>query len=153
MNVMTMKRNLAVLAGSGLVLIGVFSIAALQVLAVQSSAYGPEIKSFLEYIRHEQTELHFQIVHQEISRKDFVRSKDRLDVLREAVLTHFRRTRQDLVPEYSVVAASELGDLLENGYEDLKGHKPGDAISRKWRYIGTVTRSEKFYILESLHGD
>src|SRR6516225_10745819 len=87
----------------------------------QSGGYGPEVKSFLEYIRHEQVELDFQIAHNEISRKDFARSKNRLEVHKQAVLTRVKRTGEDIVPEYTVMAADELGDILPGGLQDLKG--------------------------------
>ncbi|HUK91912.1 MAG TPA: hypothetical protein VLZ81_16030, partial [Blastocatellia bacterium] len=90
-------------------------------LAYQSQGYGPEVKSFLEYVKHEEVELDFQIKRNEISRKDYDRSKNRLDVLRQAVLNRVKRTGEDFVPEYNVLAASEIGDILPNGVEDLKG--------------------------------
>jgi len=114
----------------------------------QSDHYGPEVRSFLEYIRHEQVELNFQIAHNEISRKDFTRSKNRLEVQKQAVLTKVRRTGEDIVPEYTVMAADELRDILPNGLEDLKGHKPGENVSAKWRFVGFAIVGEKFYILE-----
>src|SRR5215467_11104912 len=102
----------------------------------QTNGYGPEVKSFLEYIRHEQVELNFQIQHNEISRKDFIRSKNRLEVQKQAVLTRVKQTGEDIVPEYTVMVGDELSDILPNGLEDLKGHKPGDSINAKWRYMG-----------------
>jgi len=118
--------------------------------AVQSKGYGPEIKSFLEYVRHEETELNFQIEHKEIARKDYVRSKTRLDILREAVLNRARRTGEDRVPEYHVVAADEVEELIAGGTEALKGVKPGDVVLAKWKYIGSAVRGERFYILERI---
>jgi len=116
--------------------------------ARQSSGFGPEVKSFLEYIRHEQIELNFQIQHNEISRKDFIRSKNRLEIQKQAVLTRVKQTGQDIVPEYTVMAADELTDILPNGLEDLKGHQPGETINAKWRYVGLAVLGEKFYIME-----
>jgi len=114
----------------------------------QSNSYGPEVRSFLEYIHHEQVELSFQIAHNEISRKEFNRSKNRLEVQKQAVLTRVKRTGEDIVPEYTVMAADELTDIPPNGVEDLKGHKPGDNINPKWRYVGFAVLGEKFYIME-----
>jgi hypothetical protein len=120
--------------------------------ARQSVGYGPEVKSFLEYIHHEEVELNFQITHNEISRKEFTRSKNRLEVQKQAVLTRAKRTGQDIVPEYTVMAADELGDILSKGLEDLKGHKPGEDINARWRYVGFAILGEKFYILERIAG-
>src|SRR5262249_47473791 len=110
---------------ASLLLLGALGCAA-DARGPQSNGYGPEVKSFLEYIRHEQVELNFQVQHNEISRKDFTRSKNRLEVQKQAVLTRVRQTGQDIVPEYTVMAADELSDILPNGVDDLKGHKPGD---------------------------
>jgi hypothetical protein len=118
--------------------------------ARQSNGYGPQVKSFLEYIRHEEVELDFQIAHNEISRKEFTRSRNRLEVQKQAVLTIVKRTGQDIVPEYTVMAGDELGDILAGGLEDLRGHKPGEAINSKWRYVGFAVQGEKFYILERI---
>lgn len=118
--------------------------------ARQSSGYGPEVKSFLEYIRHEEVELDFQIAHNEISRKEFTRSRNRLEVQKQAVLTIVKRTGQDIVPEYTVMAADELGDILPGGLEDLRRHKPGEDVNSKWRYVGFAVVGEKFYILERI---
>jgi hypothetical protein len=124
------------------------SVGASPLALVQSSGYGPEVKSFLEYVKHEEVELEFQIKHNEISRKDYGRSKNRLEVHREAVLSRVKRTGEDFVPEYNVLAAPEVGDILPNGVDDLKGHRPGDVIDGKWKYVGTALRVEKFYIFE-----
>jgi hypothetical protein len=141
-------RSLTLSTRARLLLVGTVLACTPVTLAHQSEGYGPEVKSFLEYIRHEEVELNFQIAHNEISRKDFTRSKNRLAVQKQAVLTRAKRTGQDIVPEYTVMAADELGDILPNGIEDLKGHKPGQKINEKWRYVGFAVLGEKFYIME-----
>jgi hypothetical protein len=120
------------------------------ILAAQLRGYGPEVKSFLEYVRHEEVELNFQIEHKEIARKDYLRSKTRLEILRDAVLTRVKQTGQDLVPEYHVVAADEVEELIPGGTEALKGVKAGDVVLTKWKYIGNAVRGEKFFILERI---
>ena len=120
------------------------------ILAAQSKGYGPEVKSFLEYVRHEETELNFQIEHKEIGRRDYLRSKTRLEILRETVLSRVKRTGEDLVPEYHVVATDEVEELIPGGTEALKGVKPGDVVLTKWKYVGNSVRGEKFYILERI---
>lgn len=116
--------------------------------AGQGAAYGPETRSFLEYVGHELDELEFQIAHSEIDRKHYSHSKNKLFVLRDAVLDHVKTTGQDIVPEYSVASEAELGDFLQGGVADVKGKKPGDMIDKKWRFVGTRIKVEKFYVLE-----
>ena len=114
----------------------------------QSSGYGPEVKAFLSFLRQEESELQFQIAHKEISRQEFTKSKNRIAVHREAVLKFVRETGEDRVPDYNVVASSEANQLIENGGKLMKSAKPGDVLGNKWRFIGSETRGELFYVLE-----
>ena len=112
--------------------------------------YGPEVKSFLDLMRHEEGELEFQIKHNEITRKDYIRSKNRIAIHRQTVLNLVKETGEDYVPELHVVAAPELDQLIDDGTAALKGIKRGDVIKQKWRYLGSTTRAEIFYVFERL---
>lgn len=116
----------------------------------QSGGYGPEVTSFLDLMRHEEDELEFQIRHNEISRREYTRSKTQIAIHRQTVLDLVRETGQDHVPELHVVAALELDQLIEDGTRAIKGLKRGDVIGNKWRYLGSVHRGETFYIFERL---
>ena len=116
----------------------------------KSNGYGPEIKSFLDFMRHEEDELEYQIKHNEISPREYVRSKSRILIHRQTVLNLARETGEDRVPELHVVTAQEIDQLIENGTSAIKGIKRGDVIKEKWRYMGSVHRGETFHILERL---
>ena len=116
--------------------------------ALQSAEYGPEVKSFLELMRHEEDELDFQINHNEISRREYVRSKAKVAIHRQTVLDLVKESGKDSIPEIHVVAASELDQLIEGGTAAIKGLKRGDTVREKWRYLGSLHRGETFYILE-----
>jgi len=116
----------------------------------QSNSYGPEVRSFLDLMRHEEDELEFQIKRSEISRREYLRSKTRIAIHRQTVINLVKETGQDHVPELHVVAASELEQLIEDGTAAIKTIKRGDVIKEKWRYLGTVHRGEAFYIFERL---
>jgi hypothetical protein len=118
----------------------------------QSSAYGPEVSSFLDYLRQEEIELRFMVSHNEISRKEYARSMNRIAVWREAVLAYARKTGKDCVPEFHVVTTSEVEELIPDGMKALKGIRPGEVIAEKWRYVGRFVRGERFYIFERLAG-
>jgi len=120
------------------------------IFAGQSNGYGPEVKSFLDLMRHEEDELEYQIKHNEISRREYIRSKSRIAIQRETVLNLFKESGTDYVPELHVAAASELDQLIEDGTTLIRGIKPGNVIKEKWRYLGTVRRGETFYIFERL---
>lgn len=116
----------------------------------QSNEYGPEVRSFLDLMRHEDDELEFQIKHNEISRREYLRSKTQIAIHRQTVLDLVKGTGKDYVPEVHVVAAVELDQLIEDGTRVIKGIKRGDVIRDKWRYLGSVHKGETFYIFERL---
>ena len=116
----------------------------------QSDGYGPEVKSFLDLMRHEEDELEFQIKHNEISRREYIRSKTQIAIHRQTVLDLVKETGKDYVPELHVVAAPELDQLIEDGTRAIKGVKRGGIIGNKWRYLGSVHRGETFHIFERL---
>ena len=118
--------------------------------AHSQNGYGPEVKSFLDLMRHEEDELEFQIRHNEITRKEYARSKSRIAIHRQTVLNLVKETGQDYVPELHVVSAAEVDQLIEDGTAALKGIKQGDTIKQKWRYLGSTNRGEVFYIFERL---
>lgn len=125
-------------------------LVACPIYAGQSNEYGPEVKSFLDLMRHEDDELEFQIRHNEISRREYIRSKSRISIHRETVLRLVKESGTDYVPELHVAAASELDQLIEDGTSLIRGIKPGDVIKGKLRYLGNVRRGELFYIFERL---
>lgn len=116
----------------------------------QSNGYGPEVKSFLDLMRHEEDELEYQIKHNEISRREYIRSKSRIAIHRETVLNLAKESGTDYVPELHVATASELDQLIEDGSSLIKGIKPLDVIKEKWRYLGSARRGETFYIFQRL---
>lgn len=116
----------------------------------QSHGYGPEVRAFLDLMRQEEVELDFQIKHNEIDRRDYLRSRNKIAILRQTVLDVVKQRGEDHVPELYVKAAPEVSQLIEDGLKALKGIKRGEMINQKWRYIGSVSRGELFYIFERL---
>jgi hypothetical protein len=114
------------------------------------SEYGPEVKSFLKLLRQEEEELDFQLKNKEISRREYMLSRNRIAVLRRAVLDEVKRTGQDRIPDYYVVTPSEVEQLIPDGVNSLKGIKPGDFVDKKWRYVGKAFRGEQFLIFERI---
>jgi hypothetical protein len=117
-----------------------------------SDRFGPEVTAFLELMHQEEVELDYQIKHDEITRKEYLRSRNRIAVHRQHVLGIARDTGEDRVPELHVVVATEVDQIVDGGTRALKGLKPGTIIEGKWRYIGSVMRGEAFYTFERLTG-
>jgi hypothetical protein len=126
---------------------GLFLVATARQEVVEN---GPQVKAFLDLCRHEEKELEFQIAHHEISRKDYVRSKNRIAIQRQMVLKFVKESAADIVPDLHVVTTAEVGQLIEEGMQALRAAKPGAIIGKKWRYHGSVNRGEAYYILERL---
>lgn len=118
--------------------------------SITNAQNGPAVKSFLDLMRHEEDELEFQIGHNEITQKEYVRSKNRIAIHRQTVLSLVEEAGQDQVPELHVVAAGELDQLIKDGTAAVKGIKRGDIVNQKWRYLGSEKRGEIFYIFERL---
>lgn len=110
--------------------------------------YGPEVTAFLSLTKDEEEELEFQIRRNEISRKDYTRSKRRIAVHRQVLLDIVNKSGEDVVPELHVVAAPEVDQLIEDGTRALRGAKPGAILNEKWKLIAVVTRGELFYVFE-----
>jgi hypothetical protein len=128
----------------------IFATAYVPARSAGQDDYGPEVKAFLDFLRQEEAELEFQINHNEITRRDYARAKNRIAVHRQTVLDMARESGEDYVPEIHVVAPGEVSQLIEDGLAALRRVKRGDVIAEKWRYRGSVTRGELFYIFERL---
>ena len=116
----------------------------------QSDGYGPEVRAFLDFLRHEEAELEFQIRNNEIPRKNYLRAKNRIAILRQKVTAMARETGKDIVPELSVVTLSEVDQLIEDESRLVRRARPGTVFEEKWLYLGSVSRGEIYYVFERI---
>jgi hypothetical protein len=116
----------------------------------EPAEFGPEVRAFLDLMKQEEAELEYQITHNEISRRVYLRARNRIAIHRQAVVSRAKESGVDLVPELHVVTAEEMGHLIENGQQMLRRIKRGDLINEKWRYLGSVTRGVAFHIFERI---
>lgn len=135
-----------------MVLAGLLLTCCLTALAQQDEVeYGPEVKSFLDLCRHEENELDYQLAHDEIGRKEYLRAKDRIAIQRQMVLKFVKESGADVVPDLHVVTAAEITQLIEGGIKEVKSAKVGDTLAKKWLYHGSVNRGETYYVFERLN--
>lgn len=135
----------------------VFVVALLssQVVAQQKRLpYGPVVKAYLTGLDEELNELEYQLRHQEISRADYERAKHRLTILRRFVERRAVERREDIVPEYQVLAEDELGTLglgREFKSDELIA---GAEMEGQWKIVGVQLGGERkltrFLVLERL---
>src|SRR6185503_19956996 len=83
------------------------SAGGIQSNSIQSNGYGPEVKSFLDLMRYEEDELEYQIRRNEITRLEYIRSKNENAIHRQAVLNRVKETGADYVPELHVPADAQ----------------------------------------------
>jgi TonB family protein len=137
-----------------LVLYGFAPIAIINAAQQKRASYGPVVNAYLTGLGEELNELEYQLRHQEISRSDYERAKQRLTILRRFVERSAAESREDIVPEYQALAEDELGTLgLGRDYqpEELVA---GAELDSQWKIVGVQTVSERkpmrFLVLERL---
>ncbi|HMY73014.1 MAG TPA: TonB family protein, partial [Blastocatellia bacterium] len=113
-------------------------------------AVGPVVRAFLTGLDEDLTELEFQIRHNEISRKDYERTKQRLIVLKRFVERSSALNPEDRVPELQVLADDELIALNPGAELNLNDLKIGAQASARWKLVGIERVRERFFVLEKL---
>ncbi|HEX4945292.1 MAG TPA: energy transducer TonB [Blastocatellia bacterium] len=111
-------------------------------------AFGPVITAYFTNIAEELNELEYQIQHQEISRGDYTRSKQRLLLQKQYVERHAIISGEDTVPDLQILTVDEITTML--GISDVKSQnlRVGDVLAGKWQISGIEKRGERFFILE-----
>ena len=108
-------------------------------------AVGPVVTAFLTGLDEDLTELEFQIRHNEISRKDYERTKQRLIVLKRFVERSSALNPEDRVPELQVLADDELIALNPGAELNLNDLKIGAQASARWKLVGIERVRERYF--------
>lgn len=120
----------------------------LSVVAVgQVRPLNEDAVRYLEFLREEQQELQFQLEREEITPQLYRRANARINILKALVGSYGRGDRP--LPEFYVVTAEEVENLVEGGLRKLKQARPGQSLNSSWRYVKRVYREDAlFYVLE-----
>ncbi len=120
----------------------------LSVVAVgQIRPLNEDAVRYLEFLREEQQELEFQLEREEITPELYRRANARIKILKTLVSSYGRSDRP--LPEFYVVTAEEVENLVEGGLQKLKHARPGQSLDGSWRYIKRIYREGVlFYVLE-----
>lgn len=110
-------------------------------------AYGPVVTAYLLNLTEEFNELEFQLQHQEISRADYTRSKQRLVLQKQFVEKHTAETGEDAIPELQILTLDEIVTMLGVNAAKTQTLNVGDVLAGKWQINGIEKRGERFYIL------
>ncbi|HZS04858.1 MAG TPA: TonB family protein [Blastocatellia bacterium] len=116
--------------------------------------FGPVISAYLTSLAEESRELEFQIRRREISRGDYERTRQRLQLLRRFVEQRAAKSREDRVPELQILMADELGTLgLGVRPEPAKLHA-GAVLDKQWKLLSVADAPEaggaRFFVFERL---
>jgi TonB family protein len=113
----------------------------------QKSARGPAVTAYLVNLEEEIKELDFQLRHQEISRRDYGRTRARLLLQFKYVERLVAESREDSVPEIQVLTGDEVSALLLGGAEVGGELRAGEMVNKHWRVVAVEQRGEKFFVL------
>ena len=133
----------------------VFLLAATAALAQSSggrsssSEFGPNVRSYLEYLRQEEEVVDDRQSRPEIRRDYYLRNMNRIRALREVALKIARSSGNDYIPELEAVAPDELHTLFETPPE-LAKVKVGDVLKNTFRFLGKVQTGQLFYVFARL---
>lgn len=112
------------------------------------NVYGPVITAYFINLEEELNELEFQIQHQEISRSDYTRSKQRLLLQRQYVEQHAINSGEDIIPDLQILTGDEITTMLGVGEVKSQSLRVGDVLGGKWQISGIEKRGERFFVLE-----
>lgn len=102
----------------------------------KTAKFGPVVGAYLTGLTEELHELEYQIKRDEISRSDYERAKQRLNLLRRLVERLATKNRVDLVPEFQILADDELKTLGLSSELDPNLLTVGAEFENQWRLLG-----------------
>lgn len=102
----------------------------------KGASYGPVVSAYLTGLGEELNELEYQLRHQEISRADYERAKQRLTILRGFVERYAAENREDKVPEYQALAEDELRTLGLGREYKADELIAGAELEGQWKIVG-----------------
>ena len=110
--------------------------------------YGPVVTAHLTNLAEELNELEYQIQHQEISRVDYTRSRQRLLLQKQFVEQRAKISGEDNIPEMQILTADEINRMI--GVSEAKNQPwcVDDILADKWKINRIEKRAERFFILE-----
>jgi hypothetical protein len=113
------------------------------------SEFGPNVRTYLSYLRDEQEVVDDRVSRREISRAYYIRNSNRIRALRRMAIQIARETKNDYLPEMDAVTRDEFGRLFEHPPK-ADALRLGEVIEGTYRFLGAVRSNETFYIFARL---
>jgi TonB family protein len=117
----------------------------------KKTAYGPVVTAYLTGLNEELNELSFQLRQKEISQPDYVRTRQRLLLMRRLVQERVRASRADRVPELQVLQLDEFGMVGLSQPPEPEKLQIGNVFDESWRLIGIEPTKPPFYVFEKVN--
>lgn len=133
----------------GVLLVTASFVAAQRTTTYSKDEFGPNVRSYLEYLRQEEEVVDDRQSRPEIRREYYLRNMNRIRALREVALKIARSSGNDYLPELEAVAPDELHTLFDEP-PVLAKVKVGDVLNNTFRYLGKVRTGLTFYIFARL---
>jgi hypothetical protein len=115
----------------------------------KASEFGPVMRAYLGYLRNEQEVVDDRISRREISSDYYRRNSNRIRALRQMAVRLVTTNDNDYVPELEAVTSDEFGILFENR-PNVRTFHINQIVANTFRYLGTVTTGEVFYVFARL---
>jgi hypothetical protein len=118
---------------------------------VEGSEFGPNVRSYLGYLRNEQEVVDDRASRREIPRSYYVHNSNRIEALRQMALRIARTSGNDYLPELEAVTPEEFSQFFEEPLPKPSDLQQDGVVEYKFRYLGLVlSRGEKFYLFARL---
>lgn len=112
--------------------------------------FGPNVRSYLGYLRNEQEVVDDRASRREIDRHYYLHNSNRIQALRQMALRIARTSGNDYLPELEAFSQEEFAQFFEEPPKPAEMQE-GAMLEYKFRYLGTVlSRGEKFYLFARL---
>ena len=119
--------------------------------AAPDSAFGPNVRAYLGYLRNEQEVVDDRASRREIRHEYYVHNSNRIVALRQMAVRIARTSGNDYLPELEAVTLAEFEQLFEEPLPKAEELQEGGVVEYKLKYLGAVTsRGEKFYLFARL---
>jgi hypothetical protein len=114
--------------------------------------FGPVVSAYLMSLSEELRELEYQLTRQEISRRNYDRTKQRLLLTRTVVEKRARQSTEDRVPELQLLPGDELRSLSETAARQAAALRPGTIIDGQWKLAEILQPQSglRFYVFEKI---
>jgi hypothetical protein len=117
----------------------------------QDAEFGPNVRSYLEYLRAEQEVVDDRVSRREIDRRYYLLNSNRILALRQMAVRIARESDNDYLPELVAVVTTEFDQHFDEPLPDPSALVVGEPIDFKFRYLGLVpVGRHKFYVFARL---